>query len=364
MLASPNFNATPPQILFLKFVVNQTLAGNALEIKDDTVAAEVFGRGPDFDHRIDPVVSIQADILRRALARYYETAGKHDPLRIDIPPGTYVPVFEKRSHGQKTDTAIDGLNPDISVKSSWPTVLIRPLRNLSGDSELDFWGIGLAAELADELNRYPDIRVMTLGSPDNPNTAADQRAVRFVVDGSVRRDGTCIKMILKLTDTRTDHQIWSESSRSPIEAASLIAFQEDLARSIAVKIAGERGWIMKTLDKESKRRSPKHSTAYEAVLRYIEYYVTFTPQAFSRALAALEKAVIIDPEYGSAWSLLARLYADIYAFDISGIKDPLEKAFECAQNGTRLSPDNQRCRALMAYIHLFRNDLTAGAGGS
>jgi tetratricopeptide (TPR) repeat protein len=95
-------------------------------------------------------------------------------------------------------------------------------------------------------------------------------------------------------------------------------------------------------------------------LRYVEYDVTFTPQAFSRALAALEKAVIIDPEYGSAWSMLARLYADIYAFDISGIKDPLEKAFECAQNGTRLSPDNQRCRALMAYIHLFRNDLTAG----
>jgi adenylate cyclase len=82
ILASPNFNATPQQILFLKFVVNQTLAGNALEIKDYTVAAEVFGRGPDFDHRIDPVVSIQADILRRALARYYLTAGKHDSIRI------------------------------------------------------------------------------------------------------------------------------------------------------------------------------------------------------------------------------------------------------------------------------------------
>jgi len=209
------------------------------------------------------------------------------------------------------------------------------------------------------LNRYPDIRVMSL-RPDNQNKDADQRAVRFVVDGSVRSDETCIKMILKLTDTRTGHQIWSESSRSSIEAAELIAFQEDIARSIAVKIAGECGWIMKTLTIESIGRSPQHTTVYEAVLRYIEYDLTFTPAAFSRALAALERAVVIDPEYGPAWSMLARLYADIYVIDIAGFKGPLEKAFEFAQNGTRLSPDNQRCRAAMAYIHLFRNDLAAG----
>jgi tetratricopeptide (TPR) repeat protein len=181
-----------------------------------------------------------------------------------------------------------------------------------------------------------------------------------VLDGSVRSDETGIKLILKLTDTRTGHQIWSESSRSSIEAARLIAYQEDLARSIAVKIAGERGWIMKTLAKESKRRPPQHSTVYEAVLRYIEYDVTFTPEAFSRALAALEKAVIIDPEYGPTWSMLARLYADIYTFDIPGFKDPLEKAFEFAQTGTRLSLVDQRCSAIMAYIHFVRNDLAAG----
>jgi TolB-like protein len=359
MLTSPDFNATPQQIALLKYVVNQTLAGKACEIKDYTVAAEIFGRGPDFDRSIDPIVSIQAGILRLKLERYYLTAGKNDLIRIDIPRGTYVPVFEKHPHAKTTDTAIDRLYSDIRVQSSWPSVLIRPLSNISGDSELDFWGIGLATELADELNRYPDIRVMTLGS-DNPNTDIDQRVVRFIVDGSVRSDGTSIKMILNLTDTRTGHQIWSESSRSSIEAVSLIAFQEDLARSIAVKIAGERGLIMKTLDKESKRHPPKHATVYEAVLRYIEYDMTFSPEAFSRALAALEKAVIVDPEYGPAWSMLARLYADVYTLDIPGIKDPLKKAFEFAQKGTHLSPVDQRCSAITAYIHMCRNDLAAG----
>ena len=167
-------------------------------------------------------------------------------------------------------------------------------------------------QISDQLQRMlasPDIRIMTLGL-GNPNAETNQDAVRFVVDGSVRSDETCIKVIVNLTDTHSGHQIWSESSQSSIQAVGLIAFQEDLARLIAVKIAGERGLIMKTLDKESKRHAPQHSTAYEAVLRYFEYDVTYTPEAFLRALTALEKAVVIEPEYGPAWSMLARLYTD------------------------------------------------------
>jgi len=96
ILASPDFNATPQQIALLKYVVNQTLAGKSRDIEDETIAADVFSRGPNFDQRIDPIVSIQADQLRRALVRYYETTGTNDPIRIDIPKGTYVPMFKKR----------------------------------------------------------------------------------------------------------------------------------------------------------------------------------------------------------------------------------------------------------------------------
>lgn len=96
MLASPDFHATPQQTALLKYVVNQTLAGKAREIKDGSVASAVFGRKPDYDCIIDPIVNIQADILRRVLARYYKNAGLNDSIHIEIPPGTYVPVFKKR----------------------------------------------------------------------------------------------------------------------------------------------------------------------------------------------------------------------------------------------------------------------------
>ena len=96
MLYNPDFQASPQQIGILNYVVNQTLAGNADYIKGYTVATEVLGRGPDFDQSIDPVVSIQAGRLRRAIERYYLTTGKNDPTRIDIPKGTYGPIFNEQ----------------------------------------------------------------------------------------------------------------------------------------------------------------------------------------------------------------------------------------------------------------------------
>ncbi len=100
ILNSPHFPASAQQIDLFKYVVKQNLADKAFEINDDRVATEVFGRGPDFDQSIDPVVSIQANLLRRALERYYLTGGKHDPIRINIPKDTYVPAFENRLHTQ------------------------------------------------------------------------------------------------------------------------------------------------------------------------------------------------------------------------------------------------------------------------
>ena len=96
MLASPHFHASPQQIALLKYVVYQTLDENAREIREDILATEAFGREADFDSTIDPIVSIQADLLRRALMRYFESAGQNDPVRIDIPPGTYIPGFKKQ----------------------------------------------------------------------------------------------------------------------------------------------------------------------------------------------------------------------------------------------------------------------------
>ena len=148
ILASPAFRATEAQQAFLEFVVKKTLAGESGQIKGYTVATQVFGRREDFDQATDPIVSIQANKLRRALEHYYLTAGHKDPVRIEIPKGTYVPNFSERVGEHLASTHRESEHDIVSFNGAWPAVVIRPFQNLTGDPDLDYIAIGLATELA------------------------------------------------------------------------------------------------------------------------------------------------------------------------------------------------------------------------
>ncbi|MEO8594743.1 MAG: hypothetical protein ABI759_15605 [Candidatus Solibacter sp.] len=80
---------------FLRYIVEETLAGRAVGIKEQVLGLEVFDRGHDFNPRLDPIVRVQARNLRSRMARYYEGPGKNDPIRIELPKGTYIPVFHE-----------------------------------------------------------------------------------------------------------------------------------------------------------------------------------------------------------------------------------------------------------------------------
>ncbi|HEX8187756.1 MAG TPA: hypothetical protein VF586_05360, partial [Pyrinomonadaceae bacterium] len=78
---------------FLRFVVEKTLDDQGAQLKEYTIATEVFGRNSDYDPRIDSVVRVQAGRLRTKLQEYYTTEGKGDSVVIDLPKGHYYPVF-------------------------------------------------------------------------------------------------------------------------------------------------------------------------------------------------------------------------------------------------------------------------------
>src|SRR5690349_16902212 len=94
ILSSEDFDATDRLRNFLTYVVEETLEGRPSRIKGYNIATTVFGRDDSFDPQIDSIVRIVAGRLRRSLEHYYLTGGRSDAVRIRIPKGSYVPVFE------------------------------------------------------------------------------------------------------------------------------------------------------------------------------------------------------------------------------------------------------------------------------
>jgi len=107
-----------------------------------------------------------------------------------------------------------------------------------GAPDLDYMAIGLATELAMEINRFQDIRVLVRGPEDRGRREVDTGA-RFAIDGSIRKDPAVIKVAVQLIDLASNIQIWEDMHKSDREASRIIAFQEHVARMIAAKICGE-----------------------------------------------------------------------------------------------------------------------------
>jgi adenylate cyclase len=362
ILQSTEFRASVKQQKFLSFVVDETLEGRASQIKGYTIAVAVYGRTESFDPQVDPIVRVEAGRLRRALEHYYLTAGKTDPVCIEIPKGGYIPTFHKDQDppsGAKTHIS----EQEESALTGGPSIAVMPLINLTNDREQDYFTDGLTEELTNELARYQDFQVIASqstmrfkGQQIDPKEVGKALGVRFFLMGSFRKDLKTVKVTIQLLDTSNAEQIWGKSYKRDQTAADLIEIQEEIATRVIGAIADQFGIIKRKLSRESRKKAPADIKVYDAILRFYHYETELTPVAFEKALAALEQAVEIESEYGLAWAMLSHLHSDNYALGFCEIEAPLEKALTFAQKGVALAPENQFAQDALSLVYFHRGD--------
>jgi hypothetical protein len=110
LLASPFFSHSKRFPAFLHFVVEQTVAGEAENIKERTLGVEIFGRDPDYDTASDPIVRVTAAEIRKRVAQYYQDPAHEHELRITLPSGSYIPQFNW-TRGEVAQPGFDGAHP-------------------------------------------------------------------------------------------------------------------------------------------------------------------------------------------------------------------------------------------------------------
>src|SRR5262249_1372046 len=105
VLRSPTFQRSERLQQFLRFVCELTLNGESSRINEYLIGSEVFRRGPDYAPNEDSNVRRQAHTLRRKLQEHYDADGRESPVRIELPPGAYIPTFRRREEISSTATA-------------------------------------------------------------------------------------------------------------------------------------------------------------------------------------------------------------------------------------------------------------------
>jgi hypothetical protein len=120
LLAHPLFSNSKRYPAFLAYSVEQTLLGNAPELKERSIGVEVFGRAPSYDANSDPVVRITAGEVRKRLTQYYYDPTHRGELILELPTGSYVPVFREPERRPEPES------PAPLVEASEEIVLAPP----------------------------------------------------------------------------------------------------------------------------------------------------------------------------------------------------------------------------------------------
>jgi len=239
--ADPLFSETTRMKRFLRYVVEQTLQGNANRLKGYVIGVEVFDRPEDFDPQSDTIVRVQAGQLRRRLDLYYAERGKTSSVRITIPKGRYAPTFDIRHTPHDGDRA-QLTNPikrdDEALNDPRPSLAVMSLDNLSTreDGERYFFAEGLSAEIVNALVKFRSIRIVTL--THSVSAVLAEKSVRdvgrecnadFVLSGSVRRDREAIRVTVSLIRCDTSEYVFSRVFDRKYQPGNLFDLQEDIS---------------------------------------------------------------------------------------------------------------------------------------
>jgi adenylate cyclase len=234
ILHSRVFHGTKLLRRLLKFVVDQTIAGNAGSLKESTLGVDVFERGPAFDPRMDPIVRVDARRLRIKLSQYYESEGLLDPLIVEVPKGTYAPLFSLR------DSSFNSVPPPVPASEDSAhreSIAVLPFVSLDSDPESQYFSDGLTEEVITALARISGLRVIGRsttfcygGKAQDIRRVGRELNVQTVLEGSVRRTGKRVRISARLLDATDCFYLWSEAWEW--DNADTFAVQKEISDAI------------------------------------------------------------------------------------------------------------------------------------
>lgn len=275
----------------------------------------------------------------------FEDLGEQSVKNIDRPVRCYR-VRQERG----------GATTDLPAFSNKPAVAVLLFENLSGDPEQEYFADGLTEDIITALSHWRSFPVIARnssfaykGTSPDIRKVGEELGARYVVEGSVRKVSSRVRVTAQLINAETGHHVWAE--RYDRELDDIFELQDEMTLRIATIIEPA---ITNSEQKHLSSRPPKDLNAWDLCIQGYSLIYEGTNEGNYRAREKFEQAVELDPDYARSWTGLAYTYSRELRFRLTEDRETTNaKMFETARKAVALDETDSEARNMLsrAFFH-------------
>lgn len=245
--------------------------------------------------------------------------------------------------------------PPLALQEK-PSIAVLPFLNLSGDPDQEYFSDGVTEDIITALSRLRWFLVIARnstfvykGKAVDAKEIGRELGVRYLLEGSVRRSGSRLRISAQLIDAATGVHHWGQNYDR--ELTDIFELQDDITRSVTAAIEPK---LIAAEGVRSEHRSPEHLDAWDLVMRALAHYGRMTTRESETAIETLREAVRQYPDYGPAHSLLAFALLVSSHVGWGPESDIFNDAAEFAHRAAELDDEDPWAHLALGYLAFAR----------
>lgn len=313
------------------------------------------------DEREMHAVAEVASAVGMALAMLDPSLAELDRGRQVSLPRMFSPAADVAQQGKPRQSSYPELAP---IDDSIPSIAVLAFVNIGRDPDNEYFADGLSEELLNVLAKIPGLRVASRTSAfsfkgltvDIP-TIALKLNVATVLEGSVRKSGTRVRVTAQLVHVATDSRLWSDTYERELE--DIFAVQDDIAKSVVEELrttllgATATASTLARAEADVEAAALGRSDNAEAYRLYLQgqfFRDHLAKESTARGIECYEAALKVDRKYALAWAGLSRAYSDAAGQNWIPREEGYRKARNAAQHALELHPDLAEAHSAMGWV--------------
>lgn len=326
--------------------------------KDDLIAAVWDGRVVS-----DSTLTSRINSARRAVS---DTGEEQRLIRTYARKGVrFVGEVQEATELPSPESTAQGASPPLAAPRGKPCVAVLPFDNLSSDPEQEYFSDGVTEDIITALSKYRSLLVVARNSTFAlKRRGGDVRQIgrdlgaNYVVQGSVRRIGTRIRVTAQLVETESGQQIWAEHYDRELQ--DIFEVQDDITATVAARIEPEIGNAERAL---AERKPPQTFDAWDFFRLGTKHFYKSTAEDNREAQRHFRRAIDLDPSLAEAYGFLSySIVLSMIYFDEEPDNALLDEAVAIAKHGAALDERDALIRFMYGRALLARKSYAEALG--